>query len=314
MKFLVKRLFVSIITLFLILLLTFFVFQIIPGDSALMKLGINADEASVEALRESLGLNLGILQRFFLWFSGVLQGDFGISLQYGIPVSDLLLERFPVTLWVAVLSMIFTAAVSVPLGIWAAKKQGGLTERIIFLGTQVLMAIPPFFLGIIVTFIFGIVFQLFIPGGYVSWQEDFIGFLQYLIFPVLAVAFPKIAMMVRFLRTSVLRELSMNYVRTAISKGNNQKRILWHHILKNALMPIITFMGMMTADVLAGSIIIEQVFNLPGMGRMLVVAISNRDFMVVQACVLYIAGIVVICNTFVDLLYHKIDPRVQSPS
>lgn len=311
MKAVLKKLIFLILTLFLVLVLTFVIFQLIPGDSALSKLSVTADTASVEALRENLGLNLSLSERFFTWFGGVLKGDFGTSLQYGMPVKELLAERFPVTIWLAALSILITVLVSFPLGILAARKPKGVADRIIFYTTQIFMAIPPFFLGILLTLIFGILLKFFIPGAYVDYRENFGAFLGYLIYPAIAIAIPKVAMVVKLLRSSVLRELGKNYVRTARSKGNHKKKILFSHVLKNAILPVITFLGMIIADVLAGSIIIEQVFNLPGIGRMLVVAISNRDFMVVQAIVFYITVVVLLCNAIVDLLYHKIDPRVK---
>ncbi len=173
------------------------------------------------------------------------------------------------------------------------------------------MAVPAFFLGIIITLIFGRILRWFSPGGYVSPGEDFFGYLSYMLFPAISVAIPKIAMTVKFLKTSVLRELKLDYVRTARSKGNTERAILWGHVLKNALIPVITFMGMVVADVLAGSIVVEQVFNLPGVGRLLITAISNRDYPVVEAVVVYIASVVLIVNFIVDLLYQKVDPRVR---
>lgn len=184
-------------------------------------------------------------------------------------------------------------------------------DRIITLLTQFLMAVPAFFLGIILTLVFGVVLRWFVPGSYVAPTENFGGYLRYLIFPAIAIAIPKIAMTVKFLKTSVIRELKLDYVRTARSKGNMEHAVLWKHVLKNALIPVITFMGMVIADVLAGSIVIEQVFNLPGVGRLLVVAIGNRDYPVVQAIVIYIASVVLIINFIVDLLYQKVDPRIR---
>ena len=311
MKMVLKKLSLLILTLFIVSVLTFIIFQVIPGDSALSKLGVNADTESVEALREELGLNLSLTQRFFSWFGGVLIGDFGVSIQYGLPVRELLAARLPVTLWLALLSIVITTVISVPLGFISARKQGGAADRIIFYSTQTFMAIPPFFLGILLTLLFGIVLKFFTPGAYADYKDGFFAFLGYLIYPAIAMAIPKIAMLVRFLRSSMIRELGKNYVRTARSKGNNRKQILFAHVLKNAIIPVVTFFGMIIADILAGSVIIEQVFNLPGIGRMLITGILNRDFIVVQAIVLYIATAVLLCNTIVDLLYHKIDPRVK---
>lgn len=311
MKFYLKKIITLIITLLLVSMLTFIAFQVIPGDSALSKLGVDATEEQVDALREAMGLNKSIPERYVSFVSNAIRGDFGKSTQYNQPVTQMLKERIPVTLMLAVLSFGMVLIISIPLGILSARKEGGVADRILTLLSQVCMAIPPFFLGIMLTLLFGIVLKWFVPGRYIAPDQNFLEFIKYLFYPALAVSLPKIAMTVKFLRSSILRELHLDYVRTAKSKGSSRERILWRHVLKNALIPVITFMGMVIADLLAGSIVIEQVFNLPGLGRLLVVAISNRDFNVVQAAVLYIAAIVIFVNFIVDILYQVLDPRVR---
>ncbi|QHQ59861.1 ABC transporter permease subunit [Anaerocolumna sedimenticola] len=311
MKYIIQKFTALILTLLLVSFFTFIAFQVIPGDSAVASLGTSATKEAIEALREELGLNKNIFVRYVSWLGNALQGDFGTSSQFGMPVSNLIKDRMPVTLWLAVLSIIFILILSIPLGIESAKKEGGLSDRLITLLTHTAMAIPPFFLGIIITLLFGLVLKWFTPGKYVGFKENFGQFIGYLIYPAIAIAIPKIAMVVKFLRSSLIRQLKMDYVRTARSKGNQENVILYRHVLKNAFIPVITFIAMVIADVLAGSIIIEQVFGLPGMGRMLVTAISNRDFSVVQAIVLYIAAVVILINFIVDILYQRIDPRVR---
>lgn len=311
MKFYLKKLITLIITLLFVTLLTFIAFQVIPGDGAVSKLGMDATDEQIEALREALGLNKSLPVRFIDFIGGAVKGDFGISTQYNIPVIQLIRERLPVTIGLAVMSILFIIICSIPLGLICSKKEGGLLDRIITFLSQVGMAIPPFFLGILLTLAFGVLLKWFVPGQFVSPSVDFSGYLAYMIYPALAVSVPKIAITIKFLRSSVLRELNLDYVRTARSKGSTEAAILLRHVLKNALMPVITFMGMVIAESLAGSIVIEQVFNLPGMGRMLVVAISNRDYNVVQAAVLYIAAVVIIMNFIVDMLYQRLDPRVR---
>lgn len=312
MKYIAKRTVTMLITLFMVAVFTFIAFQIIPGDSAMLKLGMDADDEAIAALRESMGLNRNVIVRFFSWLGNAITGDFGISTQYsGTEVSELLAGRMKVTVWLAVLSLIITVVVSIPLGILAARRENGIVDRIVTLSTQTFMAVPPFFLGILITLVFGIILKMFMPGACPEPDSDFGGFIRYLIFPAVAVAVPKIAMTVKFLRSSVLRELSLDYVRTARSKGNTNTAVMMRHVFKNALMPVVTFMGMVIADVLAGSIIIEQVFSLPGMGRSLIISISNRDYAVAQAIIMYIAVVVVIINFIVDILYQRIDPRVR---
>lgn len=311
MRYYVKKIVSLIMVLFLIMLLTFIAFQVIPGDGAISRLGVDATDEEVEALREALGLNRSLPERFFSFLGGAVHGDFGKSYQYSKPVSELLTARLPATVGLAAISIILILVISVPLGLLCSRKEGGAADRAVTILTQTLMAVPTFFLGIIITLVFGLILKWFQIGGYIDPKVNFTGFLQYMIFPAAAVAVPKIAMTVKFLKTSVLRELKLDYVRTARSKGNTERVVLWRHVLKNALIPVITFMGMVIADVLAGSIVIEQVFNLPGVGRLLVVAIGNRDYPVVEAVVVYIAAVVLIVNFIVDLLYQKVDPRVR---
>ncbi|WP_455716626.1 ABC transporter permease [Anaerosporobacter sp.] len=311
MKYIIKKITTLIITLLIVSIFTFTAFQVIPGDSVLSTLGMDATPEAIQALRQERGLDDNIVIRYGRWLGNVLQGDFGQSTQYNMEVGQLISSRLTVTVWLAVIAIILIIAISIPLGILSSKKEGGIIDRIVVLLTQTMMAIPPFFLGMILTLIFGVCLKWFVPGKYVSFSEDKGKFFAYLIYPAIAMAIPKIAMTVKFLRSSIRRQMHYEYVRTAKSKGNSKHDILVKHVLKNALIPVITFLGMIIADVLAGSIIVEQVFNLPGLGRLLVVAISSRDYAVVQAVVLYIATIVVVINLIVDVLYRIIDPRIS---
>lgn len=313
MKYNIKKIITLIISLLFTSVLTFTAFQVIPGDSALSALGMDATEEQLEEYREAMGLNKSLPVRYINWLNGALKGDFGYSSQYQMQmkVSTLIRNRLTVTLWLAVLSFLLIVVVSIPLGILSAKKKNGVLDSLITLVTQIFMSVPPFFLGMIITLIFGIILKWFTPGNYISPGENFGTFIRFMIFPAIAVAIPKIAMMVKFLRSSLLREMELDYVRTAKSKGMTNISILFRHILKNALIPVITFLAMMLADILAGTILVEQVFNLPGLGRLLVSSIANRDYAVVQAIVLYIASVVIIINFMVDLIYQWIDPRVK---
>ncbi|BBF44288.1 dipeptide transport system permease protein DppB [Lachnospiraceae bacterium KM106-2] len=311
MKYGIKKIVTLIITLLLASFLTFVAFDIIPGDSALSSLGMDASEEQVEALREEMGFNDPIYQRYARFIGGVVTGDFGTSTQYHMPVKQLVTERFPVTIGIAVISILLILFCSVPIAIISAKREGSTLDRIITFLNQLGMSIPPFFLGLILTLVFGILLKWFVPGQYIRMEESFAGYVSCLLFPAIAVAIPKIAMMVKFLRSSVIRQLDMDYVRTAKSKGNSERGILYKHVLKNALIPVITFFAMIIADVLAGSIIVEQVFNLPGLGRLLVVSISARDLACVQIIVLYITAVVLVLNCIVDILYQYVDPRIN---
>lgn len=311
MKFILKKIGTLIITLVIISFLSFLAFYLIPGDAAVANLGMDADEAAIEALREELGLNRPVYVQYSDWLWSALQGDFGESTQYHLPVSELVSKRLPATVTLAVYSMILITLVSFPIGMLGTNKPNGVVDTAVTVLSQIGMAVPQFFLGILLTFFFGIVLNWFTVGGYVNPQEDFGGFLSFLLLPAVAVAVPKCAVMTRYIRNAVVGQKKMDYVRTARGKGNSERRLLLKHVLINVMMPVITMLAMMAADVLAGSIVVEQVFNIPGLGRLLITSISNRDYPVVQAIVIYIASTVVIMNTLADIMYQKLDPRVR---
>lgn len=311
MKMMIKKLGMLCATLLFISLLAFLAFTVIPGDAALSMLGVDAEEEAVAALREELGMNRPVLVRYADWLLSALRGDFGQSFQYRRPVSELIAARLPVTVTLTVNSFLLILLFSFPLGILSAWRENSVPDHVIMTGAQVGMAIPAFFLGILLSYLFGILLTWFPIGGYVSYREDFGAFWRYLLLPAVAIAIPKIAMLVRFLRNSIVAQKKQDYVRTARSKGNSEKRVLLNHVLINSVLPTITMLAMMTAEILAGSIVVEQVFNVPGLGRLLVTSISNRDYPVVQAIVVYMALVVVVMNTLADLLYRRLDPRLR---
>ncbi len=317
MRYFGKKTVTLIMTLFLVSVAAFLAFQIIPGDVVGSILGTEATPEREAKLREELGLNDPPVVRYMNWMTGVLRGDLGKSYRYSksmnemMPVAELIGDKLPVTLWLAVLSVIMIIVVSVPLGVFWAKSRGRAADAVFSVLTQTTMAVPSFFLGILVTYLFGMVLRWFTPGGYVSYQDNFIGFLGYLVFPALSVAVPKIAMTARFLRNSLLTEMSSDYVRTARSKGATEQRVMYGHVLRNALMPVVTFLGMIIAEIVAGSIVVEQVFGLPGVGRLLISSISTRDLPVVEILVLYITAVVIVVYFLVDILYRMIDPRIS---
>lgn len=307
----VRRAITLLVTLALVLLMTFFVFRVIPGNPALTILGMEADEAQVAALEAKLGTDQPLVHQFLIWIKGVLAGNWGESLKYSEPVLDLIFDRIPLTLSIAFLSICLTLIIAVPLGIWAAKANDRLSGLLISLGTQIGLAIPSFWLGILLVLLFGVALSLFPIGGYVPWSENPWQALRSLFLPSLAVAIPQIAVVVRYLRTTMLEQLRQDYVRTANSKGLHGRTVLYKHVLKNALIPVVTVLGMIIADVLAGSLIIEQVFALPGFGRLLVASIGARDFPLVQGMILMTAFVVIIVNLLVDAAYKWLDPRIR---
>lgn len=312
MNYYVKKIISFIATLLCVAVLSFLVFQIIPGDAAVAKLGTEATPEQIEELRSLYGYDKGFFERFFSWMGGALTGDFGMSIKYSTrTVSELIGQCLPTTLGLAIFSIVLIVVISIPIGLICAKRPGGIVDIVTDWLAQIFMAIPSFIHGLLITLIFGIVLSWIPGGGFVSPSEDFGGFIKFMIFPAFSVALPKIAMTVKFMKTSVKGELGKDYVRTARAKGCSNDGVMWKHVLKNSLFPVITFIGMIIAEVMAGSIMIEKVYSIPGMGRLLVDSISNRDFNVVQAIVMYIALIVILTNFLVDILYRVLDPRTE---
>lgn len=311
MKFYLKKAAGFFLTLFLVSVLSFLAFNVIPGDPAQLILGTEATPESIAALHEQLGLNDSLPVRYGRWAGGLLRGDLGTSIQYSRPVAGLIGDRMPVTASLAVLSLLFVTVLSVPLGVYAAKKKGSAVGRLLDAATMLNLSLPGFFLGILLIWVFGVLLRVFTPGGYVDYRTDFAGFLRYLIFPAIAVALPNAAAAAKFIKTSVSAELEADYVLTAFGKGCGEGRVLRRHVLKNAVIPAITLFGMMTAEVFSGSIVIEQVFGLPGVGRLLISSVSSRDFPLVESLIVYLAALVVAANFLADLLMQAADPRIR---
>ncbi len=311
MNFYIRKIVSFIVTILSVALLSFIMFQVLPGDAAVARLGTEATPEAIEALRAEYGYDRPVSERFVSWLKGAVRGDFGMSMRYeGMMANELIASRLPVTLTLAGMSIVMIALVSLPIGLLCAARPGGYADRISEAAAITFMAIPSFVTGLLITLIFGIWLRSFTPGGFVPPDEDAGRFIRFMIFPAISVAIPKIAMTVQYMKASVREQLACDYVRTAKAKGNSLHGIMWKHVFRNSMMPVITFIGLIVAEVLAGSIMIEQVFNLPGMGRLLVNSIANRDFNVVQAIVVYIAATVLLVNLIVDLVYRVLDPRV----
>ena len=311
MKYVAEIFLTLIITLFIVSLLAFLAFQVIPGDPTTKMLGTEATQEAVAALRAELGLDKPVPVRYWNWLTAFLTGDMGTSYSYHMPVGEMLSEKLTITAILTILSFAFTVILSIPLGILAGSVRSKSLDWLITAFDQVVMSIPSFFIGILACFLFGIVFRLFTPGNFVSYTQDWGACIAYLLFPALSIAIPRIAMTVKMLRGAILNELGQDYVRTAQSRGNSRRAILQRHVLQNALIPVITFLAVSAAEIMTGSIIIEQVFTIPGVGRLLLASISNRDFPVVQAIVVILAAWIVVVNFVADLLYQLVDPRIR---
>ena len=310
MKHAVKKLGMMLLTMLIVSFLAFLACQVIPGDPTNTILGTDATPEQVEALRAQLGLDRPFFVRYFDWLFRFVQGDFGTSYSYSMQVSDMLSGKLGVTLLLAVLSFTLTVLVSIPVGILSADCGGWLDKALTVTG-QITMAVPPFFTGILLTYLFGLILHWFTPGEFVAPGVDFWGSVAYLIFPATAIALPRIAMTVKMLRSGILGELNKDYVRTAHSRGNDRKAILYRHVLRNAVVPSVAFLAMTIADIVAGSVVIEQVFAIPGMGRLLFSSISNRDYPVVQAVIVLMAFWVVLVNFVADMINQRLDPRLR---
>lgn len=311
MRYAAKKLFTLIITLFIVSLLAFLAFQIIPGDPTTAMLGTEASPEARAELRAQLGLDQPAPVRYWEWLTGFLTGDFGTSYSYSLSVREMLGEKLVITGFLTLLSFSFTIVLSIPLGILAGSVRSRGLDRLIAALDQVVMSVPPFFVGILACYLFGIVLRLFTPGDFVSYTQDWGAFLAYLVLPALSMALPRVAMTVKMLRGSVLSQLGEDYVRTARSRGLSRGEILRRHVLKNALLPTITFLAVSAAEIMTSSIVIEQVFTIPGVGRLLLSSISSRDFPVVQAIVVILAVWIVLVNFAADLLYQAVDPRIR---
>ncbi|MCF0142608.1 MAG: ABC transporter permease [Parasporobacterium sp.] len=311
MKYVIKKIITLLIALVLISFIVFLAFSVIPADAAISKLGQDATPERLEALREAMGLNRPFLVRYGSWLANAFQGNFGDSLQYtGMSVSTLISSKLANTAMLSLISFLMVFVFSIPIGIFSAKRRSAPGKASMTVITQITMGIPSFFLGLLITYLFSILLKWFRLGDYPSPSENLSASISYLIFPAIAIALPKIAMTVRFLSASIRSELHKDYVRTAYAKGNTRNGVLYRHVLKNSLVPVITFLGIVVAEIVTGSIIVEKVFSVPGIGSLLVTAISNRDYNVVEAIVLLIAFFIMAVNFIVDMVYKLIDPRV----
>ena len=311
MRYAAKKLFTLIITLFIVSLLAFLAFQIIPGDPTTAMLGTQATPEARAELQAELGLDRPVPVRYWDWLTSFLTGDFGESYSYRLPVAGLLGEKLAITGVLILMAFLFTIVLSIPLGILAGSIRNPVLDKLMTALDQVVMSVPPFFLGILTCYLFGTLLRVFVPGDFVSSTQDWGAFLSYLILPALSIALPRVAMTVKMLRGSILEQLGEDYVRTARSRGLPRGEILRRHVLKNALLPVITFLAVSAAEIMTSSIIVEQVFTIPGVGRLLLSSISNRDFPVVQAIVVILAAWIVVVNLVADVLYQLADPRIR---
>ncbi len=310
--FLFKRLLTLVATLIGASIVVFGVLEILPGNAAQMMMGPDASPDAVAALAAKLGLDQPPLTRYWQWISGMLSGDLGLSYAYSTPVLELVLERLALTVPLALLAMALTTVLALCVGVYAASRHNRLGDVGTMGLAQVGIAIPNFWFAILLILLFSVKLQWFSAGGFPGWGEDPVGSLQALILPAVSLAVVQAAILARMTRSAVLEVLREDYVRTARAKGLSQRATLWGHVLRNAMIPVITVMGLQFAELLAGTIVVENVFYLPGLGRLIFQSISNRDLIVVRNCVMLLAAMVVVVNFVVDVLYAVIDPRIKA--
>ena len=312
LQFILKRIFLLLVTMILVSFLTFLAFELVSGDPARTMLGTEATAEQLSALRQELGLDKPFMVRYIQWLGGFFSGNLGISYIYRQPVWDLIASKLELTLLLSLMSFVLIAVISIPLGIFSYRLTGGFWDWPRTALNQLCMAVPPFFTGILVSWEFGIILRLFTPGDFPSLHSDFTRALQHLFFGAVCLSIPRIAMTVRMLRATVISEMNKAYVRTAISRGNDRHSVLTRHVLKNAMVPVVTFLGQTLAELVGAGIVVEQVLGIPGMGRFLVTSISHRDYPVVQAIVVILAFWVVTVGTVADLINQFIDPRLRA--
>ena len=309
--FLIRRTIGFILTLFTVSVVVFAVMNVLPGDPALTILGIEASEEALAALRTQLGLDEPVILRYVAWIGAALTGDFGLSHSYRVPVSDLVLERLPLTLSLALGGMIATVVLALAMGVGAAANHRKAGDWGVIFLSQIGIAVPSFWAAMLLVLLFAVHLQWLPPGGFPGWSDP-VAALRALVLPVAALTFVQAAVLARVTRSAALEVMRLDYVRTARAMGYPRQRILWRHVLPNALVPIVTIVGLQFASLVTGTIVIENVFYLPGLGRLVFQAIANRDLPLVQALVTLFAVIVVTVNFLVDVIYVLIDPRLKA--
>lgn len=309
--FLAKRFLTFVATLLAASLVVFLVLEVLPGDPALVILGIDAQPDAIAALHRQLGLDQSAWARYLGWITGLLRGDMGLSYTYDVPVWELVTERLALTVPLAVIAMLMATALAVFLGVYAASHHNKAGDFGVMGFSQLGIALPSFWFGILLILLFAVKLRWFQSGGFAGWDAGIWLALKSLLLPAVALATVLSAIFARVTRSSVLEVLREDFVRTARAKGLSRRATLWRHVLRNAMIPMLTIMGLQFANLLAGTIIIESVFYLPGLGRLVFQAISNRDLVVVKNVVLLLAAMVIVINFIVDVLYAVVDPRLK---
>ncbi|HHL20887.1 MAG TPA: ABC transporter permease [Aliiroseovarius sp.] len=293
-------------------LVIFAVIEVIPGDPASYMLGLNATPEAVAALRDNLGLNGSLVSRYLGWIGGMLTGDFGQSYTYRVPVVDLVTQRVTVSLPLALFALILSTAIAFPVGLIAAAKRGSATDYGIMGATQLGIAVPNFWFAMLLVLVFAVNLRWFSAGGFPGWDAGFFVALKALLLPAISLALPQASILARVMRSALLDTMGQDYIRTARAKGLSRRQATLRHALRNAMIPVLTIIGLQFSFLLAGAIIIENVFFLPGLGQLIFKAITQRDLVVVESLVMLLVFAVILVTFLVDLAYAAVDPRLRS--
>ena len=309
--YLLKRFFILLLTLILVSIAIFAVLLVIPSDPAQIILGIHATPETLQTLRHQLGLDRPVFLRYLGYMKSLAMGDLGHSITYDVPISSLIFSRLQVTIPLAIFSMVFAIVLSIPMGIYSSLHRNRVGDYGIMVFSQIGLAVPAFWAGILLILLFAVNLHWFPAGGFHPWQADPFRTLKSLLLPALSLGFVRAAVLTRMTRCAMLEVLVEDYIRTAQSKGLPKRWVVYKHALRNAIIPVVTIVGLQAGDLLAGAIIIENVFHLPGVGRLVFEAIGQRDLPVIQGVVLLIAMMIVVINFFMDVGYRYLDPRIR---
>ena len=310
-RFFLKKLVTLLLLLLLVSIAVFTVLFVLPGDPAQIILGINATPETLANMRAELGLDKPFFSQYWKWIVNLTTGRGNRSINYDMPVYDLILTRLAVTGPLALMAMLFAVVISLPLGIYAARHQNRKGDVTVMFFTQLGLATPEFWLGILLILLMSVQLGWFSAGGFPGWATDFWGSIKALILPAFALGVIRASILTRVTRSSMLEVLREDYIRTARAKGLKERTVIYVHALRNALIPVLTILGLQLGQLMAGAIIIENVYYLPGLGRLVFQAIGQRDLPVVRDIVLFMAAAVVVVNFIVDLTYASLDPRIR---
>ena len=310
-NYIVKRILALIPVLLVVSIAIFLIIHITPGDPASVMLGVDATEEQLEELREHMGLNLPLYQQYFVWIGGVLQGDFGTSYFMNEPVLTSIIDHLYPTLSLSLLAIIFTILIAIPLGIAAANRRGTFADQSIMGVALFGMSVPSFLLGLLLSLFVGVHLGWLPVAGYQPLSAGLWDHLRYLILPAISLGAIQAALVARMTRTSMLEVLSSNYIKTAQAKGVKKGIVIYKHALRNAFLPILTVLGQSFGILIAGSVVTETIFNIPGIGQLIINSVERRDYAVIQGVVLFVTLAYVMINLIIDLLYGIVDPRVR---